>query len=361
MEGRKRIDGIAILTETNQKLNYVATVTQSFIILYSCDDYEIWQLHDQKKKKQKDKYLTKCRPNDITKNAPNIKSVILMDGDADDSSHNNSSHNNSSCNRESITGAVADGIINELEQIGKLTKADSTPTETKKEFILDCDEDESVKSSDSESTDISSSIGESSESSESSESAEVFMNGYEKRFKHNWCDFCAAKLFIHEMAGIDRVNKIIKRYEPETNENFFEQSSKAAHELGSLMAISDDIRYHVMSEYPELYKQYMFGMEMNMPISEYVASSIIHDFNRRVLSIYAIDINDKIGVQAYQAANSITCSKCKMMACPFHERYSFFDMGEEKCGWCGEEDSVIFSASYDESASETEMPDDEIN
>jgi hypothetical protein len=158
-----------------------------------------------------------------------------------------------------------------------------------------------------------------------------------------WCDFCADSIFMHDVSAKARIDLIVKRNRLLDEDNnlintkFFSEQKPDAHELGVILGLSPSCRNHVASEYNVVYNRYAKGLTPNnMPSFEYVSKELIHQYNQKHYELIGIDINDMSSIRSHQLRSGLQCTKCQMIACPFHRKYSNFDMSNDLCGWCGE-------------------------
>jgi hypothetical protein len=156
-----------------------------------------------------------------------------------------------------------------------------------------------------------------------------------------WCDFCADRLFMHDESGKKRIDQIIKKNRlldvnnDIINTAFFSDRKSDAHELGIIMGLSPVCRHYISSEYNSVYMRYEKALvSNNMPSYEFVSKGIVYQYNKGHYAMKGIDINDIPSVRSNQLKNGLQCGECDMIACPFHRKYSNFDMRRDVCGWC---------------------------
>jgi hypothetical protein len=156
-----------------------------------------------------------------------------------------------------------------------------------------------------------------------------------------WCDFCADDLFMHNESAIKRIEDIIRRNKLTDkdgnliNPTFFTTSKTEAHQLGVILGLSPVCKFFMSNEYPKIYDKYANALSMrNAPCHAYVSKGIIYEYNKGYYSKQEINIQDVNSIRTHQLSHGIECVECKMIACPFHRKYSNFNMATDTCGWC---------------------------
>lgn len=172
------------------------------------------------------------------------------------------------------------------------------------------------------------------------------VNKYKKRInRSNWCEFCYRDLFMHKSSIETFIDNCVEK----VNKNRF--STKYDHMLGSIIQLDERARNYLWMHNKKLYDKYIPNIRnMQTDAKRFIAEGIINQYNE---GTYLSDPDSKFKtVEEWLKLNNTTCSVCKYLTCPFHQRFYGFvtnvsnNVAVNICGMCNDDDFIrtrIFS------------------